>query len=1101
MEPLEKREVLSAAGLVDVGSQPSGALDGKIVYIHGGHGITATDSGWGYQRPLLLDMNEDLGNQDQLTYFADSLWRAGATVVPLRPIGHQPNEFVLDNDDVEVTFQGPWNDSSASVYFGSAGDVSYRFANTSATETATAQYRPNIADAGFYPVYGWSSSGGNRATDQLYRVHHAGGATEVTVNHRRVGNGLVYLGTYYFEEGNGGYVEISNRSDDAGSVVIADMIRFGNGVGDLNFGNGVSGEVRENEAGLYWLQWHVQRSQGISPSTYGTSTVTAPNRYAAYMNREADGSLSDRVFVSYHSNATTGNPNTATARGVIALHNTPNGGATPNQLLLAQELASEINTDLVAQNGQFEHNWQSRSSLTFAAGFNYGEINNSIIGNEFDATIVETGFHDNTLDAEMLRDPRVRDALARATTQGLIDYFRAVDGNTTPNVDAPPMVTELSGEATDTGEVTLTWAPGTPSAFAGGNQTGFMIYASTNGYGFDGGTLVSDFSATSHTLTGLDPNETYYFKVAAVNAGGESSGSEVVAVRPSADTQRVLIVNGFDRLERTNVDEEPFRNSSVTTIDRVRPRLTNSMDYSVQIAEAMAEANADAAISTVSNEGLQAGVVNVLDYDAIFWIAGEESTNNDTFNALEQALVTGYLTSGGKLFVSGSEIGWDLEARGNGAAFYNNTLRADFVADDANTYNAAGAAGSIFEGLGFTFDDGQVFYDVNFPDVIQPAAGGGATLAATYAGGAGAGIQYEGGAGEKLVMLAFPFETVLDADIRTQAMSRVLDFFEIDNTPPIVVTKQTEFILDNDDGASVFSTTGSWIDPGPFAFDFKTQLFNLVGADGATATWETVLPEGGTVDVFSWHSQGGSRATNAYFDVTATGSSFIGGVNQQVNGFQWVFMGSTEADAGPISITLDADRSSGAGGSVVIADAIRLVVSTPIEANGDFNGDTFVDLADYTVWRDNLNATVTPGTLGDADFDGVVTESDYDIWVSTFGQTFPAPAAAFALAIEDDGVAPIETESTAPSGSSFALAVATLEEEATVAEPTRRERLAAGDSPRARRAALLLAARAERVAEAVVAEPDGLTAAEEPAEESPLREAFAGFSRAARRFR
>ncbi len=179
-EPLESRLPLSAAGLVDVGTQPQGGLSGKIVYIHGGHGYTADNEGngtWSFQRAELFEMIEDLGNVDQMTFLADYLFRAGATVVPLRPVGHQTNEVVLDNDDAGVTFAGNWSDSSAAVYFGSAGDVPYRFATTSLTETAYARYQPNLPQAGFYPVYAWTSSGGNRATDQLYpresfRRHH-----------------------------------------------------------------------------------------------------------------------------------------------------------------------------------------------------------------------------------------------------------------------------------------------------------------------------------------------------------------------------------------------------------------------------------------------------------------------------------------------------------------------------------------------------------------------------------------------------------------------------------------------------------------------------------------------------------------------------------------------------------------------------------------------------------------------------------------------------------------------------------------------------------------------------------------------------------------
>src|SRR5262249_45940757 len=142
---------------------------------------------------------EDLGNQDQMTFFADYLFRAGATVVPLRPIGHQTNEVVLDNDDPGVTYTGAWSDSTSTVYFGSAGDVPYRFASTSLTETATARYTPNITVAGFYPVYEWTKAGPDRATDTLFRVHYTGGVSEVRVNHEEVGNGMVYLGTYYFD--------------------------------------------------------------------------------------------------------------------------------------------------------------------------------------------------------------------------------------------------------------------------------------------------------------------------------------------------------------------------------------------------------------------------------------------------------------------------------------------------------------------------------------------------------------------------------------------------------------------------------------------------------------------------------------------------------------------------------------------------------------------------------------------------------------------------------------------------------------------------------------------------------------------------------------
>lgn len=852
-EPLEPRLPLSAAGLVDIGTQPEGGLSGKIVYVHGGHGYTAnneSNGAWSFQRPELIEMIEDLGNVDQMNYLVDYLFRAGATVVPLRPVGHQENEVVLDNDSPGVSFHGDWSNSSSTVYFGQPGDVPYRFATTSPTETAYARYQPNIPVAGYYPVYTWATHGGNRAIDQLYRVHHSGGETEITVNHRRVGNGLVYLGTYYFEAGSQGWVDISNRSNSSGSVVIADMIRFGNGMGDIDRGGGISGRPREDEAGLYWVKWHVDRSEGIPESEYRATsndrdaTVSLSPRYAEFMNRQQDGSLSDRVFVSFHSNAGGG-------RGVLGLHNTSHGGDTPNQVLLARSMAQEVNDDLVAQNGQFEHNWYNRGSsvLYESPDFNYGELNNNVINDEFDATIVEVAFHDNQLDAELMRDPKVRDAVARATYQGLIKYFRAVDGNTTPVESAPTVVSNLRAVSNAEGEVTLSWQAPASNSYLGSSADGYRVYASVDGRGFDGGTYVAGGATNTITLSGYDAALPYYFKIVAVNEGGESPSSEVVTALPSGGAKQVLIVNGFDRLDRALNPKVPF-GASGNTVDRVRTLESNSRDYVVQVASAIHDAEPGLHVDSTSNEAVISGAINLSDYETVIWLLGEESTADDTFDAVEQTKVEAFIAAGGNLFVSGSEIGWDLDYQNNGRAFYEGTLLANYVADDANSNSASGTTGSIFEGLSVGFGNGNSPHSVDYPDVI--AALPGSTIAMDYAGAAsGAAIQAQGSGGRgSLVMLAFPFETITTAANRTAVMDRVLEFF---------------------------------------------------------------------------------------------------------------------------------------GTSAVAPD------------NADFNNDGTVDAADYTMWRDHRDTTVTPGTQGDANSDGQVNDDDYNIWKQQFGTSPGAAAGAILL--------------------------------------------------------------------------------------------------------
>ncbi|QDU54978.1 PEP-CTERM sorting domain-containing protein [Aeoliella mucimassa] len=61
------------------------------------------------------------------------------------------------------------------------------------------------------------------------------------------------------------------------------------------------------------------------------------------------------------------------------------------------------------------------------------------------------------------------------------------------------------------------------------------------------------------------------------------------------------------------------------------------------------------------------------------------------------------------------------------------------------------------------------------------------------------------------------------------------------------------------------------------------------------------------------------------------------------------------------------------------------VVGEAIDLSGDYNNDGFVDLADYTVWRDNLGATISLPNEGSGVTPGEVTMDDYTVWKQNFG--------------------------------------------------------------------------------------------------------------------
>jgi hypothetical protein len=779
--------------------QPTGALSGRIVFTSGGHGWTAGASSWSLQRGVLLEMNEDYGNVDQMNLFATYCFNAGATVVPMRPIGNQANEIVLDNDDPAVTFGGSWSDSASTIFYGSPGDVPYRFASLAASESATATYTPNIPAAGFYPVYTWVRQGSDR-TSQLYRIRNTGGESLVRVPHHMVGNGWVYLGTYYFDAGSSsarGAVVISNLqpSPTVGSVVIADAIRFGNGMGSVDRGFGVSDYPREEECSRYWVQSSLGQGQSATlydPDLPAITTddiddnVGAPPRMAREMNRELEGNIYKRILISFHSNA-------GGSRGVVGLWNDNAnfpGTGTSNQFRLAQLTGTEVNNDLVGIGvPPLELAWFNRgSSITTTQTFAFGEIRNDTLGGEMDATIIEVAFHDDASDAALLRDPKARNWIARASYQAVVRYMNEFDAAPLTFVPEPPFNVRALANGSN---VIVSWFA--PVAQGGsGTASGYLIYQSTNGYGF--GNPVAVGNSTSFTITNLATDRDFFFRVAATNSGGQSMPSETVACRISSTpgTPRVLIVNAFDRFDKSiNIRQTPGsqnykppgHDANSGTMNRMLPGRNNAFDYVLPHAQAVGAYGF--AYDSCQNEAVSGGQINLTNYPVVIWACGNESTADESFSSAEQGVVSAFLAAGGNLFVSGSEIAWDLDRPSGPTAadrnFLHNQLHATFASDDSGVYTFTPTGGSIFTGnTDGLFDDGSNgIYAVGFPDVLTPT-GGGATAAINYpgVGGGAAGIAYEGSSGGgKMVYFGFPFETIPSSTVRNAYMTDILSFF------------------------------------------------------------------------------------------------------------------------------------------------------------------------------------------------------------------------------------------------------------------------------------------------------------------------------------
>ncbi len=239
--------------------------------------------------------------------------------------------------------------------------------------------------------------------------------------------------------------------------------------------------------------------------------------------------------------------------------------------------------------------------------------------------------------------------MARASYQGIVRFMNEFGG--APIIFAPEPPVNPRARADDSGGIAVSWSP--PAA-GGGNATGYLVYQSTNGYGFGNPVGVSGSFANSITISNLAPDMAWYFRVSATNSGGESMPSETVGCRRSSEgTSPILFVNGFDRFERTLAVRQTAgpgiggTGGGSATFDRIKPRLMNSFDYVVQHGAAISRCGVP--FDSCQNEAIFTGPFVLTNYPAVIWAVGEESTGDETFSNSEQSRITAFLNGGGHL--------------------------------------------------------------------------------------------------------------------------------------------------------------------------------------------------------------------------------------------------------------------------------------------------------------------------------------------------------------------------------------------------------------------------------------------------------------------
>ena len=855
---------------------PANGLQNRHIALWQSHGFYYEPklNRWEWQRARCLQTVEDLYTQSfVLPYLIPMLENAGANVLIPRERDCQTAEIIIDNDGclntrsayVENTADKAWMQGNGKGFAHLRSQYTdfenpFKEGTFRSIETikkgkeSIAEWIPEIPQNGQYAVYVSYQTVPNSSDDALYTVYHKGGISQFKVNQKMGGGTWIYLGTFGFDAGknNTCKVTLSNRSAKAGQIVTADAVKIGGGMGNIarriseegatdnlkssdktvNSSNATgnttathqsayvteyqkSGYPRFCEAARYWMQW-----AGIPDSVYSESH--GKNDYT-------DDYKSRGIWVNYLAGGSAANP---TEKGLnipidmaFAFHS--DAGTTLNDSVIgtlgiyqtdayngvfangASRYLSHDLTDLIQSNivrdirTLYEPRWTRRGKWNQS----YYEARVPRVP----TMLLELLSHQNFADMQLGHDPNFKFTVGRAIYKGILQFITSQHDK--DYVVQPLPVSNFAirfGKKKNTLE--LSWKgeddPQEPSA----RPREYIVYTRIGYGGFDNGTLVSK---SSYTVK-IEPGLVYSFKVTAANRGGESFPSEILsAYKAKHEREKVLIINGFDRISGPAVINTPDKAGFDLEQDPGVPYLSNfsfcgvqsgfdrtqagkegkgSLGHSSSELEGMKiagntfdypfihgkaiQATGKYSFVSCSDEAVENGIVTLEDYPIVDYILGLEKEDASakayykTFSSAMQRIISSYCQSGGNILVSGAYVGSDMNGTQGNREFTQRVLKYGYQGSltDKNS--------NRINGLGHTISIPRLPNENNYaipaPDCIVPVDS--AFPVFTYApGNQSAGIAYKGN--YRTFVLGFPFESILSEADRAIVMAGILGFF------------------------------------------------------------------------------------------------------------------------------------------------------------------------------------------------------------------------------------------------------------------------------------------------------------------------------------
>lgn len=861
-------------------------LENDIIAIWQSHGwyFEPKLNRWEWQRARIFQTVEDLYTQSYvMPFLMPMLENAGAYVMSPRERDTNSCEVIVDADGgnaqtgyVETVNGENWEtgDSAGFAYKrvqyegfqNPFREGTYREVKASKNKKklSVAKWNAEVPEAGDYAVYISYKSVPKSVTDAVYTVNSLSGAQTFIVNQQMGGGTWIYLGHFPLKKGlNEGVVELSNYSEKGGKgVVTADAVKIGGGMGNIarkvealaenvkssenkeekaiempniNYRYEISRYPRFTEGARYFLQWAGVPDSVYSPSK-GVNDYTDDYRCRGlWVNYMAGGSevlpdnegLKIPVDLSFAFHTDAGTTMNDDIIGTLGIYYTNKFDkyvdGTPRSM-------SRTFTDMVMSNivndvrKQYEPNWIRRGMWDKS----YFEARVP----EVPAMLLELLSHQNFADMKYGLDPTFRFTVSRAIYKGMLEFLAKRDGR--EYVVQPLPVNSFAIAEEGNGKFLLTWKATTDTLCENAEATHFVVYERVG----NGAFVVKEVVTEPQYVVEIADNEIHSFKIEAMNDGGRSFPSEVLACGVAKDSKgTVMVVNGFTRISapdwfdsgeiagfydakdhgvpyindinfigsqfefRRNI---PWMDDDAAGFGASRSNYEtmviagNTFDYPSVHGASIMKAGYSFVSSSVA--AVSDGSVALDKYTAMDLILGKQKectigrgaypNRFKAFPADLRKVITDYCNAGGDIFISGAFVATDIWDNKNimgleeEKQFATNVLGYQWRVGQASVTGEVYSVPSEFGALDipktiwkFSNELNPKMYCVESPDALIPAnAETGATILRYKENNLPAGIASEI-KNYKTCVIGFPFETIECEKGRDELMGHILDFF------------------------------------------------------------------------------------------------------------------------------------------------------------------------------------------------------------------------------------------------------------------------------------------------------------------------------------